>query len=190
MDRYLPALKLKWIVNEIPDRIRFIPQRLKVHGQLNQIHDFLGLYLLGVVYSIMNRVSFTTLENVPKTDINHNPVPGLQDGKCKMGLERCGMRDLDTVPVADQNAAVEKIYLLVALNIGPDRDPFVKSECRGRLPLLIDQFHGHDSCAARAVAVGLNTFRKGRVDLEDRTVAGALRRILNFRKRQFRSGSS
>ena len=146
--------------------MRFIPQRLEVRGQLNQIEDLLGLHLCGVVDGIMNRVSFPTLEDVPETDINYNPVPGFQDGKGKTGLERRGMRDLDTVPVADQDTAAEKIDLLVAFDIGPHRDPLVEAECHGGFPLLIDQFHSHDTGAARAVAVGLHTFRKGRIHFE------------------------
>ena len=111
----------------------------------------------------MDRVPFTAFEDIPETDIDHNPVPYFQNGKGKPGFKRRGMRDLDTVSVADQDTAVEKIDLLIAFDIGPNRDPFVETECHGRLPLLIDQLHSHDPGAARSVAVRLHTFRKGRI---------------------------
>jgi hypothetical protein len=48
-----------------------------MYRKLNEIHDLMGFDLLGIVDSIMNRVSFTTLENVPETDINYNPIASL-----------------------------------------------------------------------------------------------------------------
>ena len=71
MGRYLAVLKLERIVNQIPDRVRFVSQRLEMHGQLNQIQNLLGFDLLGIVDCIMDRVSFTAFENVPETDIDH-----------------------------------------------------------------------------------------------------------------------
>ena len=48
-----------------------------MHGQLDQIHDFVVLNASGIVDRIVNRISFPSFENVAKKNINHNPVAGL-----------------------------------------------------------------------------------------------------------------